>query len=171
MIPNQISIRFIHELCFGVYTNRIRWRGSCRNSARLSIFFKIPHFPFFPGSLSIPQASETNRTSASDLWVLSPSQTNVQDAPGSVRTSASTAFTKSSSVRVGFRYGTSIRPDATSKNPIRPVVPWRIYSNSVFAHCPGRGSLSGYLCSSACIPVISSVEMICCPSRLDSCAF
>lgn len=123
MIPNQISIRFIHELCFGVYTNRIRWRGSCRNSARLSIFFKIPHFPFFPGSLSIPQASETNRTGASDLWVLSPSQTNVQDASGSVRTSASTAFTKSSSVRVGFGYGTSIRPDATSKNPIRPVVP------------------------------------------------
>lgn len=71
----------------------------------------------------------------------------------------------------GIQIWDSIRPDATSKNSIRVVAPWRIYSNSIFAHCPGRGGLSGYLCSNACIPVISSVEMICPPSWLDSCAF
>ena len=83
-------------------------------------------------------------------------------------TNAFTASTKSSSVRVEFKYGISIRPVATSKNPMRLVVPWRIYSNSILAHWPGNGSLSGYLCSSACTPVISSVETMCAPSRLCS---
>ena len=132
--------------------------------------FKDTFFPFSPSCESMPQASATYRTSDSDLWMLRPSHTNVHDAFGSVFINASTAFTKSSSVRVGFKYGASMRPVATSKKPVRLVVPWRIYSNSIFAHCPGWGSLSGYLCSSACIPVISSVEITWPPSWLESCA-
>lgn len=130
--------------------------------------FKDPCFPFLPSSTPRAQASATKRTRASDLWVFRPSHINVHGACGSVPTNAFTASTKSSSVRVEFKYGISIRPVATSKNPMRLVVPWRIYSNSILAHWPGNGSLSGYLCSSACTPVISSVETMCAPSRLCS---
>ncbi len=44
----------------------------------------------------------------------------------------------------------------------------KIYSNSILAHWPGNGSLSGYLCSSACTPVISSAETMCTPFRFCS---
>lgn len=147
---------------------RIRWEGSCRKSARLSMLFRIPLFPFLPSCTSGMQDSATKRTRDSDLWVFRPSHTKVHGASGAVATNAFTASTKSSSLRVEFKYGISTRPVATSKNPIRLVVPWRIYSNSILAHWPGNGSLSGYLCSSACIPVISSVETMCAPSRLCS---
>ena len=73
----------------------------------------------------------------------------VHDALGSVSTNARMASTKSSSVRVGFKYGFSIRPVATSKKPIRLVIPCRIYSNSMQAALPGITGLSGYLCSNA----------------------
>ena len=61
----------------------------------------------------------------------------------SVSTNARMASTKSSSVRVEFKYGFSIRPVATSKKPMRLVVPWRIYSNSIRAVFPGITGLSG----------------------------
>lgn len=160
MMPNQISIWFIQEQCFGVYTIRIRWSSRWRNSARLSRLFNIPDFPLRPRSSVRPHCCATNRTRLSDLCVFSPSQTNVHDASGSVPTNARMASTKSSSVRVGFRYGDSMRPVATSKKPIRLVVPWRMYSNSIRAAFPGITGLSGYLCSSAWIPVISSTDMV-----------
>ena len=71
---------------------------------------------------------------------------------------ARTALNTLEMALVSFKYGGNIFPVATSKRPIRLVVPWRIYSNSIFASCPGSGSLSGYLCSNAWTPVISSVE-------------
>lgn len=160
MMPNQISIWFIQEQCFGVYTIRILWSSRWRNSARLSRLFNIPDFPLQPRSSVRPHCCATNRTRLSDLCVFSPSQTNVHDASGSVPTIARMASTKSSSVRVGFRYGDSIRPVATSKKPIRLVVPWRMYSNSIRAAFSGITGLSGYLCSSAWIPVISSTDMV-----------
>ena len=45
-MPNQISIWFSHELCLGVYANRIRWPGSLRNAARLAFDFSTPLLPF-----------------------------------------------------------------------------------------------------------------------------
>lgn len=159
-MPNQISIWFIQEQCFGVYTIRIRWSLLWRNSARLTWLFSMPDFPLLPRSSVRPHCWAMNRTRFSDLCVFSPSQTNVHDAPGSVPTSARMALTKSSSVRVGFRYGISMRPVATSKKPMRLAVPWRMYSNSIRAAFPGITGLSGYLCSSAWIPVISSTDMV-----------
>lgn len=170
MIPNHISIWFIHEQCFGVYTKRILWPLLCRKSARLARLLRMPSFPLWPSSSSAQHCSATNRTRLSDLCVFRPSHTKVQDAPGSVSTNARTAFTKSSSVRVGFRYGFSIRPVATSKNPIRLVVPWRIYSNSMQAGLPGITGLSGYLCSNAWIPVISSMDTVWPPASWTVCA-
>ena len=159
-MPNQISIWFIHEQCFGVYTIRILWSFWWRNSARLSWFFSMPDFPLHPRSSDKPHCSATNRTRLSDLCVFKPSQTNVHGASGSVATNARMASTKSSSVRVEFKYGFSIRPVATSKKPMRLVVPWRIYSNSIRAAFPGITGLSGYLCSNAWIPVISSTDIV-----------
>ena len=83
--------------------------------------FKDTCFPFLPSSTPGAQASATKRTRASDLWVFRPSHINVHGACGSVPVNAFTASTKSSSVRVEFRYGISIRPVATSKNPMRLV--------------------------------------------------
>ena len=139
-------------------------------SARLARLLRMPSFPLWPSSSSAQHCSATNRTRLSDLCVFRPSHTKVQDAPGSVSTNARTAFTKSSSVRVGFRYGFSIRPVATSKNPIRLVVPWRIYSNSMQAGLPGITGLSGYLCSNAWIPVISSMDTVWPPASWTVCA-
>lgn len=130
---------------------------------RLSRLLRMPFLPFSPSSPLMWHCSATNRTSVSDLCVFKPSHTNVQDACGSVSTSLRTASAKSSSVRVLFRYGASSRPVATSKKPIRLVVPWRMYSNSIRAAFPGITGLSGYLCSSAWIPVISSTDTVCAP--------
>ena len=130
--------------------------------------FKDPLFSLFAQFHAKGTGFATKRTRVSDLWVFRPSHINVHGACGSVLTNAFTASTKSSSLCVEFKYGISIRPVATSKNPMRLVVPWRIYLNSILAHWPGNGSLSGYLCSSACTPVISSVETMCAPSRLCS---
>ena len=122
------------------------------------MFLRIPDFPFCPSSTSIPQTSATYLTRVSDLCVFRPSQIKTQLLSGAVSTVCFTAPQKSASFLVSFKYGGNIFPVATSKRPIRLVVPWRIYSNSIFASCPGSGSLSGYLCSNAWTPVISSVE-------------
>ena len=130
--------------------------------------FKDPCFPFFAQFHAKGTGFCHKADKGFNLWVFRPSHINIHGACGSVPANAFTASTKSSSVRVEFKYGISIRPVATSKNPMRLVVPWRIYSNSILAHWPGNGSLSGYLCSSACTPVISSMETMCAPSRLCS---
>ena len=115
-MPNQISIWFIHEQCFGVYTIHILWSLWCRNSARLSWFFNIPDFPLLPRSSDNPHCPATKRTRLSDLCIFKPSQTNVHGASGSVSINARMASTKSFSARVLFKYDFSIRSVATSKN-------------------------------------------------------
>ena len=48
MIPNHISIWFIHEQCFGVYTKHILWFLPWKKSVRLDWLFRMLLFPFFP---------------------------------------------------------------------------------------------------------------------------
>ena len=127
-MPNQISIWFIHEQCFGVYTIRILWSLWCRNSARLSWFFNIPDLPLLPRSSDNPHCPATKRTRLSDLCIFKPSQTNVHGVSGSVSINARMASTKSFSVRVLFKYGFSIRPVATSKKPMRLLKIWSTIS-------------------------------------------
>lgn len=141
-MPNQISIWSIHELCFGVKTNCIRWEGLCRKSAQLFMFLRIPLF-LFPSVLNpccllgpyLPVLLQLLRSSLLYVWDLS------------------------------MAFPCSL---LQCQKTIRLVMPWRIYSNSIFAHCSGRGSLSGYLYSNACTPVILSVEMTWLPSWPDS---
>src|SRR6516225_4108955 len=49
--PKITSIWFSHELCFGRYTNRIRWLVSDRNACRLATDFSTPRLPFLPRSV------------------------------------------------------------------------------------------------------------------------
>ena len=86
-----------------------------------------------------------------------PSHTNVHDTSKSVPTNARMASAKSSSVHVGFKYE-GIRPVATLKKPIRLVVPWQMYSNSIRATFTEITGLSGYY-SNAWIPAISSTDL------------
>src|SRR3954466_6293666 len=81
-VLNQISTWFSHELCLGVYTNRIRWPGSDRNSARLPCDFSTPRFPFSPRSSLIPQASATYLTRLSDWCAFRLSAMNTQPDSG-----------------------------------------------------------------------------------------
>ena len=53
--------------------------------------------------------------------------------------------------------GASTWPVATSRLRINVQVPWRIYSNSRRSTLPGASGSPGYLRSSACTPVSSSV--------------
>jgi hypothetical protein len=57
--PKTTSIWFSHELCFGLYTNRIRWLGSDKNAWRLAIDFSTPEIPFLPRAMVIWQARAT----------------------------------------------------------------------------------------------------------------
>ena len=63
MIPKTISIWLSHELCYGVYTNRIRWPGNDRNSRRLNCDFRMPRLPLIPKSASMPDRSATGAIS------------------------------------------------------------------------------------------------------------
>src|SRR5918912_1978756 len=78
-------------------------------------------------------------------------------ADGSLATVRRTCSTKSASVRVGPLDGLKTCPVATSKLMKNEQVPWRVYSNSRRATCPGRGGRSGAKRSSACTCVSSSV--------------
>ena len=66
IIPKIVSIWFSHELCLGVYTNRIRWLLSDKNACRLATDFSTPRTPFFPNGWSIPHAWATYRTNVSE---------------------------------------------------------------------------------------------------------
>lgn len=131
-IPNQISIWFSHEQCFGVYTNRMRCAASDKNAARLSIDFSMPLLPFTPKSSVMPHNSATSRTNDSLQCVFKLSATNIQFDSGSVAKSIQIKYAKSSSVRVSFIQGNTL-PDTTHNAAIKHNVPCRMYSYSLFA--------------------------------------
>src|SRR5437868_11701064 len=85
IIPKITSIWFSHELCLGVYTNRMRWLRSDKNVCRLATDFSTPRDPFFPNPCSIPHALATDFTKVSEQWMFKLSTTNTHDASGSVR--------------------------------------------------------------------------------------
>ena len=92
------SIWFSHELCFGVYTNRIRWPFSDRNACRLATDLRIPCGMFFlPNGSAIPHALATNRTSISEPWMFKLSTTKIHPASGLVATVCAMCSTKSNS--------------------------------------------------------------------------
>src|SRR3954452_6423599 len=64
--PKITSIWFSHELCFGRYTNRIRWLDSDKNACRLATDFSTPRTPFWPRSASTAHASATCFTKLSE---------------------------------------------------------------------------------------------------------
>src|SRR5271157_619515 len=61
----------------------MRWFGSVKNCRRLACDFSTPHIPFFPRSVSIPQALATNLTKLSEQWMFKLSITNTQLTCGS----------------------------------------------------------------------------------------
>ena len=138
-MPNQISIWFIHEQCFGVYTIRILWSLWCRNSARLSWFFNIPDLPLLPRSSDNPHCPATKRTRLSDLCIFKPSQTNVHGASGSVSINARMASTKSFSVRVLFKlwfFHTSCSNNQKTDEADRSMAEY--IANSIMGCFPGN---------------------------------
>src|SRR5947208_15383344 len=64
--PKITSIWFSHELCFGRYTNRIRWLNSDKNACRLATDFSTPRLPFLPRAVGTAHASATNFTRLSE---------------------------------------------------------------------------------------------------------
>src|SRR6476469_3881855 len=64
--PKITSIWFSHELCFGRYTNRIRWLDSDKNACRLATDFSTPRTPFLPRAVSTSHASATSFTKLSE---------------------------------------------------------------------------------------------------------
>src|SRR5271166_3177345 len=157
IIPKITSIWFSHELCLGVYTNRIRWLRSDKKACRLATDFKIPRTPFLPNFSSIPHTLATQFTRVSEQWMFKLSNTNTHDASGSVRTVRSMWLAKSASVRVGPMLGAINSPVVTTKLPIRLKVPCRVYSNSIRWQCSGIIGRLWALRSNAWMPVISSV--------------
>jgi hypothetical protein len=82
-LPKIVSIWFSHELCFGRYTNRIRWLNSDKNACRLATDFRIPRVPFLPKSFGTSQALATNVTKRSEQCMFKLSTTNTPDPSGS----------------------------------------------------------------------------------------
>jgi hypothetical protein len=113
--PKTDSIWFNHELCFGVYTNRIRWLFSDKNACRLATDLRIPRTFVLPNGSSTPHALATNRTSISELWMFKLSTTKTHPASGSVATVRAMCSTKSNSVRVGPIVGAINSPVVTLK--------------------------------------------------------
>src|SRR3982750_567308 len=74
--PKITSIWFSHELCFGRYTNRIRWLGSDKNACRLATDFSTPRTPFLPRAVSTSHASPTTFTNPPDQGMFKLSATN-----------------------------------------------------------------------------------------------
>src|SRR4051794_17698407 len=93
--PKIVSIWFNHELCFGVYTNRIRWPGSDKNAWRVATDFNTPRPPFFPSVAVTSLAVATRFTKLSEQWMFKLSTTNTHDASGSEATVGSMGLAKS----------------------------------------------------------------------------
>src|ERR1700736_2185148 len=84
--PKITSIWFSHELCFGRYTNRIRWLDSDTNACRLATDFSTPRVPFLPKSLGTSHAWATSFTKLSEQWMFKLSTTNTHDPSESAAT-------------------------------------------------------------------------------------
>ena len=166
--PNTTSIWFSHELCFGRYTNRIRWLNSDKNACRLATDFSTPRTPFFPRSVRTSHASATNSTKLSEPWMFKLSTTKTHEPFGSVATVCSMWLAKSASVRVGPIVGAINSPVVTWKFPIKHKVPFRVYSNSISSRFPAIIGLLGAFRSSACMPVISSTQTVWVPSLFSN---
>src|SRR6266508_2044270 len=100
---NQISIWLSHEVCLGVYTNRMRCPWSLRKAARIFWDFNTPFWPLTPRSASMPQVWATHNTRPSDWCVFTLSSSNTQLVWGSLKTVCSTWATKSAFVLFGIR--------------------------------------------------------------------
>src|SRR4051794_3795665 len=81
--PKITSIWFSHELCFGRYTNRIRWLDSDKNACRLATDFSTPRAPFLPRAVGTWHASATSFTKLSEPWMFKLSTTNTHEPSGS----------------------------------------------------------------------------------------
>ena len=77
-MENQISIWLIHDACFGVKWNTMRWLASRRNASRLAIEASTPALPFSPRSSATWLSRATSRTTPSERWVLRLSQITCQ---------------------------------------------------------------------------------------------
>src|SRR3954466_12390762 len=154
--PNTTSIWFSHELCFGRYTNRIRWLDSDRNACRLATDLSTPRLPFLPRSVETSHPLATSFTQLAEQWMFKLSTTNTHEPSESVATVCSMWLAKSASVRVGPIVGLSNSPVVTTRLAIRHNVPCRSYSNSISWHFPAIIALLGAIRSSACKPGISS---------------
>src|SRR5258708_4627544 len=84
--PKITSIWFSHELCFGRYTNRIRWPDSDKNACRLATDFSTPRAPFLRRSLGTSHASATSFTKLSEPWMFKLSTTNTHQPSRSAAT-------------------------------------------------------------------------------------
>src|SRR3954463_708603 len=80
--PKITSIWFSHELCFGRYTNRIRWLDSDKNACRLATDFSTPRTPFLPSPVGTSHASATSFTKLSEQWMFKLSTTNTHEPSG-----------------------------------------------------------------------------------------
>src|SRR3974377_124357 len=85
IIPKTASIWFSHELCLGVYPNRLRWLRSDKSARRLATDLSTPLDPFFPNSSLTPHFLATNFTRLCEQWMFKLSSTNTHDASGSAR--------------------------------------------------------------------------------------
>src|SRR3954464_1958486 len=81
--PNTTSIWFSHEVCFGKYTNRIRWLDSDKNACRLATDFSNPRTPLPPRPVGTSHASATSFTKLSEQWMFKLSTTNTHEPSGS----------------------------------------------------------------------------------------
>ena len=115
--PKTTSIWFSHELCFGRYTNRIRWLGRDKNACRLAIDFNTPRTPFWPRAVGTSHDSATSFTRLSEQWMFKLSTTNTHEPSGSAATVRSMWPAKSPSVRVGPIVGLSNSPVVTTGLP------------------------------------------------------
>ena len=98
--------------------------------------FQHPTHSLLPQRLLDPARLATFRTNVSEQWMFKLSTTKIHEAFGSVATVCSMWLAKSASVRVGPIVGAINSPVVTWKLPIRVNVPCRVYSNSIFSHCP-----------------------------------
>src|SRR3982750_1809495 len=67
--PKITSIWFSHELCFGRYTNRIRWPDPHKNPCPPPPHFSPPRVPFRPRFVAIPHPPAPSFTKLSEQWM------------------------------------------------------------------------------------------------------
>ena len=159
--PKITSIWFSHELCFGRYTNRIRWLDSDKNACRLATDFSTPRTPFLPSAVvdftrlghQLHQALR-----AMDVQVIH------HEHPRTLRVGGHRLLDVAGEV--------GLRPRRTDRRPEqfpgrhhevadqaqRPVP--LVLELDPFGTSPRSSALLGAIRSSACMPVISSTQTV-----------